>query len=326
MNFPDRFLPPTYASWPDYVVEHTAAPMHCYPGERVSLFTRVKLLPSTDRFNLQVSLPPGFAYLAHKTDRSLTGAALSFVPDIKKRLDGSEERHLILNWDFAAPPGGAYEFEVTAQAKNEQDPNPLEQVSRATLSLPDLSSKVETVTLNIRTKAAYLNFMPSIYHDDELMGRMLMLFESILSPLEERVKHIHYYFDPLVTPPELLAWLSAWVGMLMTGDLTEKQQRWLIRKAVLLFKMRGTAQQLREFLEIVTGARVEINDTGADTPDTFLVTVCAPPLSANLSESERIEQKKLLEHRVRAIIDNEKPAHTSYQLNITYDSAALEQF
>ena len=45
-------------------------------------------------------------------------------------------------------------------------------------------------------RSTYLDYMPGIYDGSDFLGRFLLIFESILGPLDRTVGNIHHYFDP----------------------------------------------------------------------------------------------------------------------------------
>ena len=67
----------------------------------------------------------------------------------------------------------------------------------------------------IASQIGYLKYLPAIYSEDEFFGRFLMIFESVLGPVEEMVDNLAYYFDPGTSPEELLPWLASWMEVEM---------------------------------------------------------------------------------------------------------------
>ncbi|PJF45913.1 MAG: hypothetical protein CUN48_16470, partial [Candidatus Thermofonsia Clade 3 bacterium] len=67
-----------------------------------------------------------------------------------------------------------------------------------------LLTRSQGLTVDVPLKARYLKHLPGIYESDELMSRLLMLFESFWAPIEQQITHLHYYFDPRMTPARLL--------------------------------------------------------------------------------------------------------------------------
>ncbi len=157
----------------------------------------------------------------------------------------------------------------------------------------------------------YLKYLPAIYSADDFMGRFLMIFESILSPIDRTVGNLHYYFDAQMTPPELLPWLASWLGLVLDERWPEVQRRALILAAVELYQWRGTRRGLSEFLRLYTGLTPEIIEhgvgrRGATEADVFRFTVRL-----------RVADPAVVDRTVvEAVIEAEKPAHTGYTLEI----------
>jgi phage tail-like protein len=182
------------------------------------------------------------------------------------------------------------------------------------------------------------------------LGRFLLAFEKLLTGLrdtnepglEEKLDGIddpvrgvrllagvERYFEPGLAlpeheraPAEFLEWLAGWVALSLRADLDELRQREFIAHAVSLYHDRGTKRGLEDLVKIYTRLAPEIDEMnmrfqvgvnatiGKDTvldggaPHYFRVTL-------RLSTTNPDEIKRQGEV-VTAIIDMEKPAHTTY--------------
>jgi phage tail-like protein len=159
--------------------------------------------------------------------------------------------------------------------------------------------------------STYLKYLPAIYSADDFLGRFLLIFETILSPIERTVGNLHYYFDAQITPPEVLPWLASWLGLVLDERWPEEQRRALILAAVELYQWRGTRRGLSEFLRLYTGLAPEIVEHGvgrraATTAEAFRFTV-----RVRAPDPAQVDRAV-----VEAIIEAEKPAHTGYTLEI----------
>lgn len=171
-------------------------------------------------------------------------------------------------------------------------------------------------------RSTYLKHLPAIYSESDFMGRFLMVFESILGPIEEMLDNIACYFDPLTTPEELLPWLASWVNLVLDESWPVERRRDLVRSAVSLYRWRGTRRGLAEYLRIYTGVEPKIVEhfggirlspnsrlgwntvLGSGAHHTFTVTLeVADPDSLNVAH-------------LKAIIEAEKPAHSAYVLEL----------
>jgi phage tail-like protein len=159
----------------------------------------------------------------------------------------------------------------------------------------------------------YLALLPPIYHDDRFLRRYLLIFKSILGPLDRQIAQISHYFDPRVAPEQLLPWLAGWVDLALDERWPDTQRRELIRAASTLYRWRGTRRGLSDYLRIYTGVEPRIVEQGQERreqgeaavpPHTFRVIVEVP--------RDATIDRGLLER----IIEQEKPAHTSYQLEL----------
>jgi phage tail-like protein len=168
-----------------------------------------------------------------------------------------------------------------------------------------------------------LQYLPAIYHEEPFLGRFLLAFELLLlghddfvqpkgaKGLELTVAGIATYFDPYRTPADFLHWLASWTAFTLRFDLDESQQRKFIAKIIPLYRRRGTKRNLEELLQIFTGLEtITITDVlleGGLLPHCFWVEVQQKP---GLSEAQRRRIMQI----AGAIIELEKPAHTSFEL------------
>jgi phage tail-like protein len=185
----------------------------------------------------------------------------------------------------------------------------------------------ESVVVAVFAQGGYLEYLPALYHRDELMGRFLMLFESFWSPIAGQIDQLPLYFDPRMTPPDFLPWLASWLDLALDERWPEERRRLLLRSAAALYRKRGTRQGLQRYLEIYTGEKAEIVEHRANNlrlgeqarlgpgvalgvanvPHTFTVVLSLPDDGAEKAECL---------HMIEAIIEAEKPAHTSYTVRV----------
>lgn len=162
------------------------------------------------------------------------------------------------------------------------------------------------------TRSSYLDFLPGIYQDSEFLGRFLLIFEHVLSPIERTVGNVSHFFDPDLTPPDLVPWLGSWLGVVVDARIPEERRRELVRAAPELFRWRGTRRGLREYLRLYTGVEPEISEPSlseiaANRNQAFRFTV-----RLRLPQGVQIQRSF-----VESIIDAEKPAFAGCTLEIT---------
>lgn len=171
--------------------------------------------------------------------------------------------------------------------------------------------------------SSYLQYLPAVFHEDPFVGRFLLAFETMLSGpgaagqpgLEELIGALPFAFDPATTPEEFLPWLAGWVALSLRADWDVATKRAFIQEIVPLYRLRGTQAGLQRMLEIYTRETVTIDDVFEDPAHFFQVK-----LTLSDPDPERLRRKQEI---ARAIIDQEKPAHTFYALKVAVPTMRL---
>jgi phage tail-like protein len=191
-------------------------------------------------------------------------------------------------------------------------------------------------------QSSYPQYLPAIYQDNAFLDRFLLAFERILTrgdeaqpALGEVIANIDRYFRPLAgdgatdrqAPPEFLPWLAGWVAFSLREDWDEATRRRYLSEIVSLYRRRGTKAGLRRMLQIYLGEEtpITIYDTAADFR-ALDADFAPPPHFFQVEIREKDRDPRAVRHKERvalAIIDREKPAHTTYTLNITIPSMRL---
>ena len=151
-----------------------------------------------------------------------------------------------------------------------------------------------------RHSIRYLNYLPSIYHDDTT-SRLMALFESIMVPVGWNIENFDMFLDPRTAPADFVDWLAEWFQFGFDHSWTEKKKRLVLTECHQLYARRGTRVALSRLLEIYTGHPPEIVEA-EQLPFTFTV---------RLPFRERDVNRQMVEQ----IIEANKPAHTNYILD-----------
>jgi len=175
-----------------------------------------------------------------------------------------------------------------------------------------------------KQESSYLKYLPGIYRDDEIMGQLLMIFESIMSPIERSIGNIAAYFDPSMTPGHFLNWLGSWLDLSLDPIWPEHRRRELIKFAAELYRWRGTRWGLSKYISIYTGNEPQIYEY---TPGMVLGDDTKMGSDAQLGSGigwyhlmvvvPIDKDSTIVENKVRTIIETQKPAHSTYTLRFT---------
>jgi phage tail-like protein len=350
-------------------ISHVADYYTRFPGEELTLFSMVTVRESVPAFSLRVRIPPGMdidrfqavgemwvpsvvsdydpdAYRLFMAEQGLasSSAMLHFTgkaPIEVAQVSVQEQsiRYVIWHTDEPQPAGRSYQFEVVLVV------DPLytgkSWYSEATLTVGEQVVDRESVEIELLRKSRYLQYLPALYEQDDMMGRFLMLFESFWRPVDQQIDSIHYYFDPDLTPAQFLPWLASWFNLTLDEHWSESQQRRLLRRIIWLYRKRGTKVALQEYLEIFTGYPVDISEHRAkdlrlgatarlgagvalgkgNVPHTFTVRVRVKAIDTPAGDdpADVMERERKLQRYMRVletIIETEKPVHTSYTLEV----------
>ncbi|HRI52505.1 MAG TPA: phage tail protein, partial [Pseudomonadota bacterium] len=193
------------------------------------------------------------------------------------------------------------------------------------------------------SRDSYIKWLPAIYQRSDPTGRnvvrdLLWIIQHLFGSIEQVLETIHLYFDSYETPEHFLPWLAGWSAMMLEADWPVNKKRRLIKKAMELYRLRGTVRGLKLFISLFTGFephlaenewpfqgfRIGTSSTvGIDTVilppvDKAHAFVCVMPHQFKDVTSESIV-------RLHEIIEMEKPAHTTYMLKFEEPRQAVEE-
>lgn len=313
----------------DVTINHVADFYRRYPGESVTFYTRLEAVKKLPGFSLRISLPAEMAVEDYR-------APAGYAYDLPYLEIGTGVNYLTWRVEEETPAGTIYEYQTRVIIP----PTAVDTVveSQATVVAGSGKSRItaeENCSIAVAAKGRYLEYLPALYQADEMMGRFLMLFESFWSPIEQQIETMPFYFDPQMTTSDLLPWLASWIGLVLDENWPEERRRRLLQSAASLYRRRGTRQGLQDYLEIYTGEKAKIAEQRAENfglgagarlgpgialgkqnrPHTFTVTLSLPPIDAP-TKSEQKRQELVRRRIIEGIIEAEKPAHTSYTLQL----------
>lgn len=158
--------------------------------------------------------------------------------------------------------------------------------------------------------------LPGVLQEDQFAMRFTAAFDDVLAPVISTLDCLEAYVDPFLTPPDFLEWLATWVGALVDENAPLERRRALVAGAVDLHRRRGTVAGLKAHLEVLTGGRVEINDSGGTlasvTPGAELPGQAAPRLAVRVTGAAWDVPRQLVDSAVA----HGKPAHVAHVVEV----------
>ena len=161
---------------------------------------------------------------------------------------------------------------------------------------------------------SYLDHLPAVFREDPFVGDLLNAVQSVFDDLAAKVDDIVRYLDPMTTDVEFLPWLSSWVALTLRADWSEETPRSFLQQIVPLYRDRGTRTGLQRMLTLTgsTGrSRRRLRPASTLLPGASDAAGVRPP-AAPADAADR-----------PAIIDQEKPAHTFYGLQLAVPTMRL---
>lgn len=192
----------------------------------------------------------------------------------------------------------------------------------------------EPFRLFLRPRSLYPQFLPAVYREVDFIGRFLKIFEQSFEPAVQTFQSLWAYLDPLTAPEALLPFLAQWVGWHNEATWSVAQQRSLIRRAMEIYRWRGTRRGLQLYLHLYTGLPLQdVTRTAHQQPiqiytasrQGFVLGETDLGPTAILGGGKPLHFKVRLcptvgqfldETLVRSIIEQEKPAVCTYDLEI----------
>ncbi|MEX0271143.1 phage tail protein [Leptolyngbyaceae cyanobacterium UHCC 1019] len=188
--------------------------------------------------------------------------------------------------------------------------------------------------LFLRPRSLYPEFLPAVYQEVDFIGRLLKVFEQSFEPAVNTWQTLWAYLDPLTAPESLLPFLAQWVGWQNEVTWSVEQQRSLIRRAMEIYRWRGTKRGLQLYLHLYTGLPQHDPTRSPEQQPIQIVSSIQNGLVLGKSDfgpnailgggrpfhfnvTLRPNQGQFLDELlVRSIIDQEKPAVCTYDLAI----------
>lgn len=182
--------------------------------------------------------------------------------------------------------------------------------------------------------------------NSDALRRFLFLFQHIMTTVTDRIDRLPGLIDPGTTEPAFLPWIASWVGFELDTGLPIHQQRELVRRAIRLYRTRGTVAGIKEMIQVLTAAPADVIELKRPQPAALGMARLAggssidkrydrgEPAAAFLVRTERSgttffavvlepqpkfrkrfgERAGVVLRRISQIVTNEKPANVSFTI------------
>lgn len=191
-------------------------------------------------------------------------------------------------------------------------------------------------------RRGYLQHLPALYRRSDAVGHnvvrdLCFIYEHMFGTIEQAIDENARYYDPASTPADFLPWLASWMAFTLDLDWPEARKRALLRRAVDLYRIRGTKRALALFLKLFTGYEPTIDENvwpfkgfRVETEARIGIdSVILPPV--NLAHCYIITIPVAIDDvtpelvlRVHQIVSMEKPSHTNYYLKFLEEKGDVE--
>ncbi len=177
-------------------------------------------------------------------------------------------------------------------------------IEDASEQLPPVPARIAEYPPGVpRDQSTWMEWLPEVYQQSEIMGRFLLIFESMFAPISYIVDNFDLYLDTEIAPSEWLQWMASWFDILLLPDLPIEQQRRIMGQVGWLYMRRGTRAGLSRMLELYFGVAPEIIE---DDIGHFTVRM-------HLNGDENGLGREVAER----IIEAQKPAFAAYSLELS---------
>ncbi len=164
--------------------------------------------------------------------------------------------------------------------------------------------------------------LPAAFQEDEFCMRMVSAFDEVLAPVFSTIDCWDSYLDPQLAPDDFVDWLASWVGVDIDETWSLERRRQLIRDAVLLYRIRGTAAGLAAHIDLYGGVVPAIDESGgcgwSETANAALPGSPRPHLTVRLLVSDPASVNRTT---VLRIVGSSRPAHLPFELEIAAEGA-----
>jgi phage tail-like protein len=159
--------------------------------------------------------------------------------------------------------------------------------------------------------------LPAVYQEDNFTPRFTAAIDEVIAPIVSSLDCLAAYLDPKLAPVDFLDWMSTWFSEVLDENWPPGRRRQFVADAVEMFRIRGTLAGLRKELELGSGGRVEIAESGGVSwsrkPNAELPGEDVPRLAVRVlvDDPDAVDRAAL-----EALIAAAKPAYIVHRLEV----------
>ncbi|WP_347353677.1 phage tail protein [Intrasporangium sp.] len=173
------------------------------------------------------------------------------------------------------------------------------------------------IVADLDTAFPMLLQLPGVYQDGDFGPRFVAAFDDSLAPILSTLDNLAAYVDPRLAPSDFVAMLAHWVAVQIDDQMQPADQRRAVVDAMRTHARRGTVAALRNVVAHLTGAQVEVTDSGAvttsSTPGAPLPGAAVPEVHVRIvvADPDTVDRA-----RIEAVLRTVKPVHVRHVLEV----------
>jgi phage tail-like protein len=160
-------------------------------------------------------------------------------------------------------------------------------------------------------------YLPALLQQDSFAAGFVAGLDEVLAPIFNNLDNLDAYLDAQTTPEDFLPWLAGWTGVELDDNWPLARRRAFVHRAVDLYRLRGTVLGLAALVEVVTGGKVEIIDSGGSAWSN--ASGAEPPgrpgagvlVRVTVADPTTVDLRAL-----DALVAGAKPAHAAHQVEV----------
>jgi phage tail-like protein len=153
--------------------------------------------------------------------------------------------------------------------------------------------------------------LPRVIEEDPVLSGIVRIVEDIADSYRSDLDAVPEHLDIAAAAGPMLRYLASWVGADLDPSISPDRQREVLRAVGPLLGWRGTRRGLEGILEALTGARVQVEDSGG-----VWAAEDQRPAPSPLVVVELEDLGELSPGQVRAYVGQEVPVGTTVELRL----------